>query len=309
MVVQHARPTRSARSRKTTLELLLSEHRVACTTCDADGDCLLQDYAYEYQAAETRFPSVMTPPGQPNYTTGNKGIEYDPSKCVRCQRCVQDLRRGGDGRGPHAARPRRARAGHHRLRRRSSTNRTCELCGLCVEHLPDRPPCTSAFAEGLGRAKELVKVRTTCTYCGVGLPDGPERQPAAATASSASPAEPGCVPNDGNLCVKGHFGFQFIHSPERLTTPLIRENGSVPRGLVGRGHRLRGRRAARHPRRSTARTASRSSVPRRCTNEENYLMQKLARARPGGPTTSTSAPRPATPRPSRGWPPPSAPAR
>ena len=43
-------------SRKNTLEFLLSEHRVACTTCDKDGDCLLQDYAYEYQAPETRFP-------------------------------------------------------------------------------------------------------------------------------------------------------------------------------------------------------------------------------------------------------------
>jgi len=75
--------------RKTTLELLLSEHRVACTTCDMDGDCLLQDYAYEYQASETRFPSVASPVGQDNYTTGNKGIEYDPSKCVRCQRCVK----------------------------------------------------------------------------------------------------------------------------------------------------------------------------------------------------------------------------
>src|SRR3972149_9670506 len=66
-------------SRKTTLELLLSEHRVACTTCDKDGDCLLQDYAYEYKACETRFSSVITPPGLPNYTTDNKGIEYDPS--------------------------------------------------------------------------------------------------------------------------------------------------------------------------------------------------------------------------------------
>ncbi len=76
-------------SRRTTLELLLSEHRVACTTCDADGDCLLQDYAYRYQAAETRFPNVAAPPNEPNYTTGNKGLDYDPSKCVRCQRCVR----------------------------------------------------------------------------------------------------------------------------------------------------------------------------------------------------------------------------
>jgi len=66
--------------RKATLELLLSEHRVACTTCDRDGSCLLQDYAYQYRAAESRFPSVTIPSvtipsGEPNYTTGNKGVE------------------------------------------------------------------------------------------------------------------------------------------------------------------------------------------------------------------------------------------
>jgi NADH dehydrogenase/NADH:ubiquinone oxidoreductase subunit G len=76
-------------SRKMTIEFLLSEHRVACTTCDADGDCLLQDYAYEYGAAEERFPSVAPPETEGAYTVGHKGIVYDPSKCVRCQRCVR----------------------------------------------------------------------------------------------------------------------------------------------------------------------------------------------------------------------------
>ena len=75
--------------RKTILELLLSEHRIVCTTCDKDGDCQLQDYAYEYQVSEDRFPSVAVGAGEGQYTVDNKGIVYDPSKCIRCQRCVK----------------------------------------------------------------------------------------------------------------------------------------------------------------------------------------------------------------------------
>ena len=76
-------------SRRTTLELLLSEHCVDCLTCDRDGACLLQDYSYDAQADQYRFPNVMLPPDQANFTTGNHAIAYDPSKCVRCQRCVR----------------------------------------------------------------------------------------------------------------------------------------------------------------------------------------------------------------------------
>ena len=46
-------------SRKMTLEFLLSEHRTRCTICDSDGDCTLQDYAYEYGADENGFPSLV----------------------------------------------------------------------------------------------------------------------------------------------------------------------------------------------------------------------------------------------------------
>lgn len=259
--------------RKSTLELLLSEHRVACTTCDRDGACLLQDYAYEYQAAEDRFPSVMIPPGQPNYTTTSKGIEYDPSKCVRCQRCVRICAevemaealtmtgRGGDTQvttgfdlGLHES--------------------TCELCGLCISTCP-----TGALhersAHGHGRVKDLVKVRTTCTYCGVGCQMDLNVDRARNTVVRVS-SVPGCVPNDGNLCVKGHFGFRFIDSPERLSTPLVRENGELrPSTWEEALTRAATGLVAVRDKYGPDGIAFLSSS--RCTNEENYLMQKLAR--------------------------------
>lgn len=261
-------------SRKMTIEFLLSEHRVACTTCDADGDCLLQDYAYEYGAAEKRFPGVAPAEVEGAYTVGHKGIVHDPSKCVRCQRCVKIC-----------AEVEMAEA--ITLRERAMDVRvstafdlplnesTCEICGLCVSTCP-----TGALwereATGQGRAKDLKKVRTTCPYCGVGCQLDLRVNPKVNRIVRVT-SEPGCVPNDGNTCVKGRFGFHFVHSPERLTKPLVRENGSFREASWDETLSLAGRRLAEiRDRHGPDGLAFLSSC--RCTNEENYLVQKMARA-------------------------------
>jgi formate dehydrogenase alpha subunit len=261
-------------SRKMTIEFLLSEHRVACTTCDADGDCLLQDYAYEYGAGEKRFPSVSPTAVEGTYTVGHKGIVYDPSKCVRCQRCVRICAEVVMA----EAITLKGRAMYVQVSTAFDlplNESTCEICGLCISTCP-----TGALwerdATGRGRAKDLRKVRTTCPYCGVGcqidLCANPKTNRIVRVTS-----EPGCVPNDGNTCVKGRFGFQFIHSAERLTKPLIRENGSFreaswEEALARAGQGL----AAIRDQHGPEGIAFLSSC--RCTNEENYLMQKMARA-------------------------------
>ena len=261
-------------SRKMTIEFLLSEHRVACTTCDADGDCLLQDYAYEYGAAEKRFPSVAAAEVEGAYTVGHKGIVYDPSKCVRCQRCVricaevvmvEAITLKGRARDVQVSTA-------FDLPLNEST---CEICGLCISTCP-----TGALwereAAGRGRAKDLKKVRTTCPYCGVGCQMDLCVNPKTNRIVRVT-AEPGCAPNDGNLCVKGRFGFQFVHSPERLTQPLIRENGAFRAASWDEALALAGRRLAEiRDQHGPQGIAFLSSC--RCTNEENYLMQKMARA-------------------------------
>jgi formate dehydrogenase alpha subunit len=261
------------RSRKSSLELLLSEHNVACTTCDADGDCLLQDYAYRYQAQEDRFPKLPTAAVAETYTVGHRGIVYDPSKCVRCQRCVRIC-----------AEVEMAEALTMKGRALSVqvgtafdlplNDTTCEICGLCVSACP-----TGALwergARGQGRAKDLIKVRTTCTYCGVGCQLDLNVNPRANRIVRVT-GEPGSVVNDGNTCVKGRFGFQFVHSPARLTTPLIRENGAFRAATWDEALALVGKRlAAVRDRHGPDALAFLSSC--RCTNEENYLMQKVAR--------------------------------
>ena len=75
-------------------------------------------------------------------------------------------------------------------------------------------------ALGQGQCKDLESVRTVCPYCGVGcvLELNVDRR-TDRIVRVTSPV--GCLPNDGNLCVKGKFGFEFVHSPERLTTPTL----------------------------------------------------------------------------------------
>ncbi len=264
-------------ARKTTVELLLSEHRVACTTCDKDGDCALQDYAYEYQASETAFPSVITPPGESNYTTGNKAIDYDPSKCIRCQRCVKICAEVEMA----EALTLRGRA----LDVQVSTgfdvplnDSTCELCGLCVGTCPTGALYERA-AKGQGQAKDFLKVRTTCPYCGVGcqLDLNVSRKTSRVVRVTDVP---GCVPNDGNLCVKGRFGFDFVHSPERIVKPLVKENGSFREASWEEALALVGRRL-REIRRKYGPDGIAFLSSCRCTNEENYLAQKIARTAGG----------------------------
>jgi formate dehydrogenase alpha subunit len=261
------------RLRKTILELMLSEHRTACISCERDGDCKLQDYAYRYQAGENRFPNIAADHQAQNYATANDAIEYDPSRCIRCQRCI---RLCAEIQGVAAL----------TLRDRGATTRvttgldadlldsSCELCGGCVAACP-----TAALldrqAKGLGRARDFEKIRTTCTYCGVGCQlDLNVLRKANRVARVTS--EPGCVPNDGNLCVKGRYAIDFIRATDRLKQPLVRENGAFREAAweEALGRVAQGLTAARDKYGPDGIAFLSSS---RCTNEENYLMQKLAR--------------------------------
>ena len=120
-----------------------------------------------------------------------------------------------------------------------------------------------------------TKTRSTCNFCGVGcqvdLNVVNER-----VVKVTSP-EPGSTLNDGNLCVKGRFAFDFIHHKDRLTKPLVRENGQLreaswEQALTRVANGLMGVREQYGPDSLGFISSS------RCTGEENYLMQKLARA-------------------------------
>jgi predicted molibdopterin-dependent oxidoreductase YjgC len=149
----------------------------------------------------------------------------------------------------------------------------CELCGGCLATCP-----TGALYERSTRVQEdaLDKVRTTCTFCGVGcqldLNVDPRTRRIVKVTSRREYA-----PNEGNLCVKGRFAFNFVHHPDRLTHPLVRgEDGELhpaswDEALAAAAAGLARARDGSGPQ-STAVLAS-----ARLTVEENFLLQKLAR--------------------------------
>ncbi len=124
----------------------------------------------------------------------------------------------------------------------------------------------------------MKQVLTVCPYCGTGCTlylhvEGERIKKV--TANNAPEAV-----NQGKLCSKGHFGFDFVHHRDRLTTPLIRKNGKLvaaswPEALGLVADKIKQAKEKHGP----DSIAGFSSA--RCTNEENYLMQKLMRAAVG----------------------------
>jgi len=273
MVVTSEDPELAER-RRHVLELLLSEHHASCANCDRSGDCRLQDYAYRYQADPHRFGVYVPKHTAPNYTALDKGILYDADKCIRCGLCVKYCETVQMAEALtftwRADRLVVSTPGDVPLRETD-----CEFCGGCIRVCPTGAMLDRGAAHH-GRAADLKKVRTTCAYCGVGCQVDLYVDPHKNRIVRAS-AEPGATVNDGNLCVKGHFGFEFVGSPARLRQPLIRRDGELQpaswdEALALIAERLGGIRQ-RHGADALAFVSS-----ARCTNEENYLLQKIARA-------------------------------
>jgi predicted molibdopterin-dependent oxidoreductase YjgC len=202
----------------------------------------------------------------------NPFIVRDYNKCILCERCTRICDEiQGSFAIEYAHRGFNTKVGvpFHR----SLTESDCVFCGQCVNVCP-----VGALSErsksGKGREWDFEKVRTTCSYCGVGctlilnLKDG---QIVRVTTDRAAGV------NRGNLCVKGKFGFDYVHSPERLTEPLIREGGKLrpaswDEALDRVSERLEAIKREHGP------DAIGVLVSAKCTNEENYLLQKMARA-------------------------------
>ena len=256
------------------LELLLSEHRVACTSCDKDGACKLQDYAYRYQANEGRFGLPERRPVKPNYATNNKAILYDPDRCILCGLCIK-----------YCEEVQKAEAltfGGRLEQLEVSTafgidlqESSCVLCGGCVEICPTGAMLDRA-AIGKGREKDLTRTRTTCAYCGVGCQIDLNVNLKTNKIVRVT-SEVGCIPNDGNLCVKGRFAMDFVASEKRLASPLIKRNGEFEKATWDEAINFIAERLTKiKTQNGPDSIAGLSSA--KCTNEDNYIFQKFIRA-------------------------------
>jgi predicted molibdopterin-dependent oxidoreductase YjgC len=236
--------------------------------CPVWGDCRLQDLAYRYQVSGESFPATPT---QYPMETVNPFIVRDFSRCIQCGRCVQACNEvqvnnaiSFGYRGPHS---KIIAAGDRPLK-----DSDCVFCGECVQVCP-----VGALVEKsvryLVRPWETRPVRTTCSYCGVGCQMDLHVQDNRVVKITGADT----VPNHGSLCVKGRFGFDFIASDQRLTTPLIRENGTHREASWDEALDLVAEKLG------TIRDAHGGDAvgmltSARVTNEENYIAQKFARA-------------------------------
>ena len=255
--------------RRMVIDLLLSDHPHDCLTCEKAGDCTLQDYAYKLGVKEPEYAGepVSAEPKQEG-----PALLYDASKCILCGRCVEMchnvnvigaidfLGRGFDTRvGPPPGLP------HDKS--------VCTDCGNCLDVCPTGALCF-AGASGAGRAWEMERVITTCPYCGVGCTIVLHTRDNRIVKVSA---EPGLGISHGQLCVKGRFGCDFINHEGRLTQPLIRRDGELTPATWDEALDFVASRLS-EIKQTAGPDAIAAMASAKCTNEENYIMQKFMRA-------------------------------
>ncbi len=253
-------------TRRTVVELLLADHPDDCLTCPKNNRCALQAAAAYVGVREKRFPRTtrLLP-----VDDSNPFFTYDMNKCILCGKCVRVCDEvQGLGAISFVNRGYSTRIGT--FMDRPIIDSLCESCGQC------EAKCPVGAITAKGYQQVTRKVKTTCPYCGVGcglLLQVRGSKVVGVEGDRESPV------NHGSLCVKGRFGMDFIHHPDRLTRPLVRKDGELVETSWEEALEAVSSRLAQY-----ARPGGEGGAPfatlasAKCTNEENYLLQKFTRA-------------------------------
>ena len=215
-MVVHADTEKVNQSRRSTMELIMANHHGNCLTCSKNQDCELLKIARYLQIDEEHFNRLRKSeiPAFP-IDDSHPAFIRDPNKCVLCGRCVRACHEiAGVGAIDIAFRGNAAKVttfGDNPI-----VESVCESCGECIAHCP-----TGALVPKHEK-QATHEVKTICPYCGVGcsLYLGVRGNDIVSVRGDReSPV------NKGGVCVKGRFGFDFANHPDRLTKPLIRNEG------------------------------------------------------------------------------------
>lgn len=270
--------------RRNVMELYISDHPLDCLTCTANGNCELQNMAGNVGLRAVRYGMA----GENHFEhatqdTSNPYFTYDPSKCIVCNRCVRacEEQQGSfaitiSGRGFQS----RVTAGQNE----SFMDSECVSCGACVNACPTATLTEKTLSQ-MGQPDH--DITTTCAYCGVGC--GFKAEMKGSQVVRMVPWKDGKA-NEGHACVKGRFAWGYATHADRITKPMIRESikddwreVSWDEAFTYAASRFRDIQK-RH-----GTNAIGGLVSSRCTNEEDYLVQKLVRAAFGNNNVDTCA--------------------
>ncbi len=255
--------------RKNIVELVLTDHPLDCLTCEVNNNCELQEVAARVGIRDVRYPEGKT------HLDRKKDLSHaymtsDFSKCINCFRCVRAcdevqgqfvLSMGGRGFDSHIIKGMEV----------NFKDSDCVSCGACAQACP-----TSAISD-IFESKSIQvdeKIRTVCTYCGVGC-NLEVAVKGGKIKSIQAPYE--AESNQGHTCLKGRFAFSFYNHKDRLRAPLIKKNGEFVEATWDEAYdHIATKLTEIKNKYGGDAIAGVSSA--RGTNEENYLMQKFIRA-------------------------------
>jgi len=289
MVVRTETPT-IVQSRRTVLELLLRNYIDSGYGAHDRHETEFEHWVDFYGA---HLPEGYLPPKRYSVDSDpNPFVWVDFNKCILCTRCVRACAEvqgrfvwGVAERGNQA----RIMAGADS----PMLDARCESCGACVAYCPTGALDNKMSIE-MGHPDKVVT--TTCTYCGVGCQldlNIKDNQIIRVTSNPDAPV------NGMRLCVKGRYGYDFVHHTDRLTQPLVRryllEGADKPKAAILKSAKKISdpllewvevdwetalgiaAQKLRHARDTYGAESVGVLTSAKCTNEENYLMNKFAR--------------------------------
>jgi predicted molibdopterin-dependent oxidoreductase YjgC len=276
----HTESPALTQNRKTVLELLLTDYYDSGYTPSKDP--ALNELAHWVQHYDVKLPEALKPK-QPRYAVNsdpNPFVFVDLNKCILCTRCVRACAEvqgrfvwGLSDRGFDA----------HIVAGADMTmlDARCESCGACVAYCPTGALDNKMSME-LGQPDK--KVTTTCTYCGVGCQFDLNVKDNKIIRVTSNPNAP---VNGMHLCVKGRYGYDFVHHADRLTKPMVRKyllDGSSRAHDRGEWVETDWDTALNITAKKLAQARDNFGADSvgvlasaKCLNEENYLMNKFAR--------------------------------
>ncbi len=255
--------------RKNIIELVLTDHPLDCLTCEVNGNCQLQDVAASVGVREIRYAQGANHLDLPK-DQSHPYMRADLSKCINCYRCVRacdeiqgefilDIKnRGFDS---------QIIIGQDQ----NFDDSLCVSCGACAQTCP-----TAAISDVFqSKSVEADKtVRTVCSYCGVGC----NLEVAVKSDQILSIRAPiDATVNLGHTCLKGRYAWRFYNHPDRLHSPLIKIDGQFKAVSWDQAYSHIAKKFQQIKTQQGADAIAGISSSR-CTNEENYLMQKMMRA-------------------------------